>query len=232
MTENTIDKSRTLVMACATVIEEMLPMLPPGMQYQIFDFGLHVNPEKLRHALQEAIDAVEGQYDTIILGYGLCSLALIGLKAAHCQLVAPRVDDCISIFLGSHSAYREQARAEPGTYYLTKGWVEVGDTPFSEFDRMVERYGPERATRIFRIMLGNYKRLALINTGQYDMDRYREYAQHVAERFGLRYEELEGSTALVQKMVNGPWDDQFVVVQPGEEIRYAQFTRVEAAHEL
>ena len=70
-------------------------------------------------------------------------------------------------------------------------------------------------------MLVNYKRLALINTGLYEMDRYREYARRVAERFGLRYEELEGSTALVQKMVNGPWDDDFVVVQPGEEIRYA-----------
>jgi hypothetical protein len=232
VTENGIDNARTLVMACATVIEEMLPLLPAGMQHQVFDFGLHVNPDKLRQTLQAAVDAVDGQYDTIILGYGLCSLALVGLKAAHCRLVVPRVDDCISIFLGSHSAYREQARAEPGTYYLTKGWVEVGDTPFSEFDRMVERYGPERAQRIFRIMLANYKRLALINTGLYEMDRFRDYARKTAERFGLRYEELEGSTTLVQKMVNGPWDDEFVVVQPGEEIRYAQFTRVETAHEL
>jgi hypothetical protein len=227
MAENLNANARTLVLACATVIEEMLPLLPPGMQHQVFDFGLHVNPEKLRGTLQAAIDAVDGRYDTIILGYGLCSLALVGLKATHCRLVVPRVDDCISIFLGSHSAYRQQARAEPGTYYLTKGWVEVGDTPFSEFDRTVQRYGLDRAKRIMRIMLTNYKRLALINTGLYDMDRYREYARRMAERFGLRYEELEGSIALVQKMVNGPWDDEFVVVQPGEEIRYEQFVRAE-----
>ncbi len=232
MTDNGNDPSRTLVMACATVIEEMLPMLPPGMQHQIFDFGLHVNPEKLRRTLQEAIDAVDDRYDTIILGYGLCSLAIVGLKAAHARLVVPRVDDCISIFLGSHSAYRQQARAEPGTYYLTKGWVEVGDTPFSEYDRMVQRYGLERAQRILRIMLMNYKRLALINTGLYEMDRFRDYARRVAERFGLRYEELEGSTALVRKMIFGPWDEDFVVVPPGEAIRYEPFTRVEERHEL
>jgi hypothetical protein len=228
MTDDVKDNARTLVMACATVIEEMLPLLPPGMPHQVFDFGLHVNPEKLRQTLQAAVDAVDGQYDTIILGYGLCSLALVGLKAAHCRLVVPRVDDCISIFLGSHAAYRAQARAEPGTYYLTKGWIEVGDTPFSEYDQMLERYGPERAKRIFRIMLANYKRLALINTGLYEMDRYRDYACRTAERFGLRFEELEGSTDLVQKMVNGPWDDEFVVVEPGEQIRYEQFTRSEA----
>jgi hypothetical protein len=228
MTDLIKDNARTLVMACATVIEEMLPLLPPGMPHQVFDFGLHVNPEKLRQTLQAAVDAVDGQYDTIILGYGLCSLALVGLKAAHCRLVVPRVDDCISIFLGSHAAYRQQARAEPGTYYLTKGWIEVGDTPFSEYDQMLERYGPERAKRIFRIMLANYKRLALINTGLYEMDRYRDYACRTAERFGLRFEELEGSTDLVMKMVNGPWDDEFVVVEPGEQIRYEQFTRSEA----
>jgi hypothetical protein len=232
MTEETKDYSRTLVMACATVIEEMLPLLPPGMQHQVFDFGLHVNPEKLRRTLQAAVDAVDGQYDSIVLGYGLCSLALVGLKAATSRLVVPRVDDCISIFLGSHAAYRKQARAEPGTYYLTKGWVEVGDTPFADYDRMVERYGPDRAKRILRIMLANYKRLALINTGLYEMDRYRDYARGVAERFGLRYEELEGSTALVEKMIHGPWDDDFVVVQPGAEIRYDQFTRTEVLLEL
>ncbi len=231
MMADEIDPARTLVMACATVIEEMLPLLPPGMEHQVFDFGLHVNPEKLRHTLQAAIDAVDAHYDTIILGYGLCSLAIVGLKSARCRLVVPRVDDCISIFLGSHSAYRLQARAEPGTYYLTKGWVEVGDTPFSDFDRMVQRYGPERARRIIRIMLANYKRLALINTGLYEMDRYRDYARQVAERFDLRYEELQGSTALVQKMVNGPWDDEFVVAQPGEALRYEAFTRVDGTHE-
>ena len=82
-----MDNLRTLVMACATVIEEMLPHLPKGMDHQIFDFGLHVNPDKLRSTLQEAIDAVSGQYDTIILGYGMCSQAVIGIKANGCRLV-------------------------------------------------------------------------------------------------------------------------------------------------
>ena len=222
-----MDPARTLVMACATVIEELRPLLPPGMAHQVFDFGLHVNPQNLRHTLQAAIEAVDEQYDTILLGYGLCSLAIVGLKARHARLVVPRVDDCIAIFLGSTAAYRRQARSEPGTYYLTKGWIEAGDSPFSEFDRTVERFGLARAQRIMKVMMANYKRLALINTGLYEMDRYRAYARALAERFGLRYEELEGSTALVEKMVHGPWDDDFVVAEPGEALRYESFTRVE-----
>jgi hypothetical protein len=226
-----MDYSRMLVMACATVIEEMLPLLPEGMRHQIFDFGLHINPEKLRRTLQEAIDEVSGRYETIILGYGLCSMAVIGIQANGCQLVVPRVDDCIAIFLGSRSTYTTQCRIEPGTYYLTKGWIEVGDTPFAEHERMILRYGRERAERIMKLMLANYKRLALIDTGQYELDRYREYARRTAERFGLRYEEIEGSNTLVQKMIYGPWDDEFVVIQPGESFQYEHFFRPEPTHQ-
>jgi hypothetical protein len=201
----------------------MLPLMPEGMQHQVFDFGLHINPEKLRRTLQEAIDTVSGQYDTIILGYGLCSLAVVGIHANHCQLVVPKVHDCIAIFLGSNSAYTSQIKTEPGTYYLTKGWIEVGDTPFSDYERTVQRYGKERADYIYKLLMGNYKRLALINTGQYELERYQEYASRTAEQFGLRYEEIEGSNALIKKMLLGPWDEEFVVIQPGEAFQLEHF---------
>jgi len=218
-----MDTSRTKVVACATVIEEMLPLLPAGMQHQVLDFGLHLNPENLRTTLQTTIDAASAEADTIILGYGLCSMAVVGLTATNCTLVVPRVDDCIAIFLGSHVAYKQQASQEPGTYYLTKGWIEVSDTPFEEYTRLVERYGQKRADRIMKLMLKNYTRLAYIDTGQYEQERFRDYARRTAEQFELRYEEIVGSDALVKKMINGPWDDDFVVAQPGQTITYADF---------
>jgi Protein of unknown function (DUF1638) len=212
------------VLACATVMEEMLPLLPAGVTYQVLDFGLHINPTNLKRALQEAVDAAAGTADTIILGYGLCSMAVIGLRANGCTLVVPHVDDCISIFLGSGRAYKQQASAEPGTYYLTKGWLEVGDTPFDEYERVAERYGPKKAEWVIREMIKHYTRLALIDTGrQVDLDRYREQACGLAERWGLRFEEIQGSDALVRQMLFGPWDDGFVVVPPGESIRYEHF---------
>jgi hypothetical protein len=48
---------RTKVLACATVIEELLPLLPTGMIHETLDFGLHIRPAMLRQILQEAIDA-------------------------------------------------------------------------------------------------------------------------------------------------------------------------------
>jgi hypothetical protein len=211
------------VIACATVIEEMLPFLPTDVPHEVLDFGLHLYPAKLKKVLQEKIDEASEKAEVLLLGYGLCSLAVVGLKATSATLVIPRTDDCIAIFLGSCNAYKEQAKKEPGTYYLTKGWIEVGDTPFEEHKLLIEKYGEQKAERMTRLMLKNYKRLAFIDTGVYEIERYRDYARKTAEKFELRFEEIDGSPDLVKKMVFGPWDGEFVVVSPGETVSYQDF---------
>ncbi|MGD8815408.1 MAG: DUF1638 domain-containing protein [Anaerolineales bacterium] len=205
--------------------------MPEGACYCTLDFGLHVNPEALRAALQDTIDASATSSETILLGYGLCSQAVVGLHANGCTLVVPKVDDCIALFLGSEQAYKAQHRAAPGTYYMTKGWIEAGDSPFGEYESMVERYGEERARYLVGRILKNYTRLALINTGQYELERYRDYCRRTAEDFGLRYEEIPGSSTLIKKLLNGPWDDEFVVAHPGETITYMDFKSNTRKHE-
>jgi hypothetical protein len=218
-----MDPKRTKVIACATVIEEMLPYFPEGMAYEVLDFGLHLRPSNLKSKLQEAIDASSNGYDHLLLGYGLCSLAVIGLTARDCSLVMPRVDDCIAIFLGSSQAYSHQARTEPGSYYLTKGWIEVADTPFDEYERMVEKYGAERASSLMKTMLKNYTRLVYIDTGHSNKQPYIDYARKTAHRFNLRFEEIRGSNELILKLLNGPWDKDFLVVEPGQTVTYLDF---------
>jgi hypothetical protein len=215
--------ARRRVIACATVIEEMLPFLPEEVSYEVLDFGLHLRPENLKTVLQEKIDEASQDAEVLLLGYGLCSMAIVGLKATTATLVIPRVDDCIAIFLGSCEAYKAQTKKELGTYYLTKGWIEAGDGPFEEHKKMVEKYGEEKAQRITQLMLKNYTRLGFINTGQYEVEHYRTYARQTAKEFGLRFEEIEGSPALVNKLIHGPWDVEFMVVSPGQTVRYQDF---------
>ena len=218
-----MDPKRTKVIACATVIEEMLPFMPADMSHEILDFGLHLVPGNLRSKLQEAIDASCAHFNTILLGYGLCSMALVGLQSRQCTLVTPRVDDCIAIFLGSRQSYIEQAKKAPGTYYLTKGWIEVADTPFDEYERMVTQYGQERADRLMKVMLKNYTRLVYIDTGHENKQHYLDYARKTAQQFNLLFEELPGSSSLIVKLLTGPWDDEFLVVPPETTINYLDF---------
>jgi hypothetical protein len=223
MQDQPFDPTKTKIIACATVIEEMQPLLPQGMAYEVLDFGLHMIPGNLKNILQKAIDDQGDQFDTLILGYGLCSMAVVGLRTSNCTLVIPRVDDCIAIFLGSKNAYNEQAKKEPGTYYLTKGWIEVSDTPFEEHKRLVEQYGVERADRIMGIILKHYTRLAYIDTGHKDKQHYREYARITAKKFNLRFEVIIGSDTLIRKLLFGPWDDEILVAPPGHTIEFLDF---------
>ena len=210
------------VIACATVGEELRPLLPPQIEFEALEFGLHLTPDKLRQALQERIDASVA-FGTIILGYGLCANGVTGLRAGHARIVIPRMDDCIGIFLGSRGEYQRQFRGEPGTYYLTKGWIECGDTPLTEYEKMAAKYGEETALWLSREVLKHYTRIALIDTGQYNLERYREYSQRVAELYNLRFEEIPGSTALLEKLVTGSWGDEFAVVEPGQEVEAQMF---------
>jgi hypothetical protein len=217
-----LDYAKTKVIACATVIEEMLLLMPPELAYQKLEFGLHTLPDKLRKALQEAIDSTDPAITTILLGYGLCSRAVAGLKSDTRTLIIPKVDDCIGIFLGSDAEYKEQHRLEPGTLYQTKGWIE-SDKSLDGLPDMIKKYGEKRAKWLFKQMIKNYTRMAFINTGNYDIEHYRALSQAKAAELGLKYEEIQGSNVLVRKLVCGPWDDDFVIVPPGQALTFADF---------
>jgi len=220
---NNIDPAGTKIIACATVIEEVLPIMPLQMSYEVLDFGLHINPAELKISLQKVIDAVPAGINNIILGYGLCSQAVVGLKSDRSTLIVPRVDDCIAIFLGSKAAYRREQRKAPGTYYLTKGWLKTAGTPFDDFDRMAAKYGEDAARRIMRRLLQNYTRLAFINTGTSGLEEYHARAAALARRFDLSYEEIPGEGTLVYKMIFGPRDDEILVVKAGRTIALDDF---------
>lgn len=216
------DPHTTKVIACATVIEEMLPMMSPEIEYQRMEFGLHTEPDKLRKALQEAIDQSDPRRTTILLGYGLCSRAVAGLKSDTRRLIVPRVDDCISLFLGSSKEYQEQQRAHPGTLYQTKGWIEA-DKSLNGLPDMVKRYGEARAKVIFKQMLKNYTRMVFINTGNYEIEHFRELSRKRASELDLKYEEIQGFNRLIKKLLYGPWDDEFVVAGAGRALTFLDF---------
>lgn len=66
----------------------------------------HNQPKKLALQLQKEIDNSK-DFDKIIILYGLCGGALLSLKARSVPLVIIRVHDCMSVLLGSKTAYEE-----------------------------------------------------------------------------------------------------------------------------
>ena len=218
-----MDLLRTAIIACKTVINEMRPFLTPETQRYCVEAGLHLRPENLRSALQAHIDDISADTETIILGYGLCSMGVVGLKATHSTLIIPRRDDCIAIFLGSPKAYRNELNREPGTYFLSKGWIDAGITLLDDLEKMKARYGKGGSERIMKRMLQHYRRLAFVDMGYPDLELYRQFARKAAREFNLDYQEIRGTPEFLAKICNGPWDDDFVIAPPGCTVELADF---------
>lgn len=195
--------------------------------------GLHEKPAELREALQREIDAVpEGEYDAIALLYGLCGKATEGLKARHTRLVIPKTHDCIALFLGSSAEYLRGFRQHPGTYYYTSGaWerggsigVDVSSSSAAKDAKLieyVEKYGEDNAKYLLEMedsWLTHYTRAAYIDFPGLDFPEYSERTRGVAAEKGLDYVELPGSYDLVRGLIEGPWGDGFLVVDPGCEV--------------
>ena len=175
--------------------------------------------------MQNRIDRYDGDYDPIILGFGMCSKATVGLRARRSRLVVARTDDCIGIFLGSRQAYRSELGKEPGTYFLTRGWVGANKgTPFNEYDRAVRRWGESKASRLLRSMLKHYRRVLYVKSPAEPGDSPTvNEARDTADRFELEFRQIDGKATLIKELIEGPWEDQCLLIEPGDTLNIHHF---------
>jgi hypothetical protein len=215
---------RSLVIACSIMKEELTRVQTDGVAIVYLEQSLHRTPLKMKGAIQEEIDKAEGwDGDRIILSYGLCSNGILGVRANRHSLVIPRVHDCITLFLGSNERYLQEHQKEPGTYYLTRGWIEEKKSPLGIFEEYSQRYGKETAEWVIREELKNYTRIALVESELGMTEAHREHARENARFLNLRYEEIQGSLEFFRRIIRGPWHKDFVLLRPGEEASQEMF---------
>lgn len=222
--------ARYHLIACHVLWRELCHYASRSPHCFTFNFlkqGLHNTPELLREKVQQAVDEAPEECDAILLGYGLCSNGVAGVRAGRKPLVVPKAHDCITLFLGSKERYREYFDAHPGTYWYTPGWVECSLQPGKDrYDLLrreyVEKYGEENADYLMELEQGwmrEYNNAAYVDLGFMDAVRYKDYTRECAEWLGWKYDELEGDPRLVESFVGGAWaPDRFLIVEPGQTI--------------
>lgn len=209
----------TIIVACQTIKDEVnLAIKETGVDYPVLwiESGLHNFPDRLGQKIQEEINKIEN-VETILLAFGYCGNSLLGIKSPRARLIIPRVDDCISLLLGSYER-RQSLYKEVGTYFLTKGWLENEQNLLSEYERCIKRYGKDKALRVMKMMLNNYHRLMVIETQAYQFEGILDKTKGFADALGLTHEKIDGSLRLLKKFLLGPWDDEFAIIPPGAEV--------------
>jgi hypothetical protein len=234
---------RLKAIACQVLCREMeyvIPRSPHSIDLELLTMGLHDLGAGMRSHLQNCIDASDAcGYDALLLGYGLCGRGTEGLRAGRTPLVLLRVHDCIGILMGGHEKYQAYFEGHPGVYYRSPGWIEF-QTPGQWLqpadatsksvlgerrtrEELIAQYGEENGNYLFEQFSAyrrRYSGLTYIASGVPSDDYCRPNARAEAEREGWTFDEVPGSLALLQSMVNGDWDTaNFLVVPPGATVR-------------
>jgi len=196
--------------------------------------NFHDTPQLLNAALQDEIDKLDKgddkytcpePFDAILLGYGLCSNAVTGLKSSKYKLVIPKAHDCITFLLGSREAYDQHFNNNPGTYWYSTGWIENAKLPSKkrleeirkEYD---EIYGKENSQYLMEMehnWVKDYKTAAFINWHGIKSDKAQIFTRECADSLRWDYKQFEGTSGYLANFLNADWaENYFLVLEPGQ----------------
>lgn len=200
--------------------------------------GLHDNPDNLRQKIQETIDEIENinerlanKYDAILLAYGLCSNGIVGLTARTIDLIIPRCDDCMALFLGSQEKYLDAFNNHKGIYWFNKSWVENGGAPTKEgfeslYKKYLEDYDEDTAQYLLEVetsYVDKYENAFFIKSKIYDDTEEEKLIKKNAANFNWKFTLIDSDLSFLDNLLSGNWNDTFLICKPNQ-ITEAEYT--------
>ncbi len=231
------------LIACKVLQREIASLVcgcPNTIDVTMMKQGYHETPEILRKKLQEEIDRIdenedphtndldECRLDGILMGYGLCSNAVAGLRSKKYPIIIPRAHDCATLVMGSKETYRQYFDTYKGSYFYTSGWLELGAALGTEEEQLnrkrlefMEKYEDEDTVEYLlemeREMIKNYRCITYVEWPELADARMAGRAKEMADSRGWIYHHMEGKNTLLADLLNGNWDrERFLVLEPGE----------------
>jgi Protein of unknown function (DUF1638) len=177
-------QGRILLIACGALAHEILALKAANgwshLDLQCLPAKLHLWPEKIIPAVEEAVATARGRYDQVFVVYADCGTG--GLLQAACDRLGVEMVEgphCYAFFEGN-AVFADRAETEFTAFYLT-------DFLVRQFDAFVWKpMGLDRHPELRDMYFGNYTKLvyqAQVNDAALDVK-----AEDCARRLGLAYE--------------------------------------------
>jgi len=190
------------IITCQVLEKEIKTLVrdnPEVTHFEVMEWGLHVQPDRLLAAVSGEIRLIEKEVEAVVLGYGRCQ-AMDRLPVDFkVPIFRPEAEDCIGVLLGQ-GQYEQEIRKEAGTWFFSRGWTEMGmDFIFHELqiNRLAEK-GLD-PLKIAHRMLKDFTRGLYIETGLEDDLRLWPKAIEISREFNLRLERTTGGLGLLEQ---------------------------------
>ncbi len=210
--------TKTVILSCPTLMGELKAALAAASSEAAAYFiprRLHSVPKELHEYLQDMIDHFYN-VDKIVLCVSGCGGGTAGLRAASSELIVPRTRDCIDLLLSGGSL--SSLRRDISGVYFTESWMECTRESEIDLDKLTEKMGREEAENFLRRLYKTCNKFYIIDTGCYDVRAVEKYVAPLVEILSGTMTVLHGKYGILHKIAEGRFDDDFVVVPPGETV--------------
>ncbi|WP_299642353.1 DUF1638 domain-containing protein [uncultured Ruegeria sp.] len=179
-----VGKGSILLIACGALAREILDIKTRNgwdhMALTCLPAILHVHPERITQAVEDAVAKHQGNFEKIYVVYADCGTG--GLLQTACEKLGVEMvkgPHCYSFFEGNQ-AFQDRGEDETTAFYLT-------DFLARQFDAFVWKpLGLDRHPELRDMYFGNYTKL--IYQAQIDSPDLTERARKCADRMGLEFE--------------------------------------------
>jgi hypothetical protein len=177
-------RGRVLIIACGALAREILALKRLNgwdhMDLQCLPAKLHLWPDRIPDAVEDAVVDARSKYDAIFVAYADCGTG--GTLQARCAALGVEMiagPHCYSFFDGNDT-FAARGDAEMTAFYLT-------DFLVRQFDAFVWKpMGLDRHPELRDMIFGNYE--SLVYLAQTEDPALDAEAARAAARLGLAYE--------------------------------------------